>query len=129
MEDDAAGAGSFLTLDSSKLFRPPHLRTIAHKPHQRVENKGDKVVLIEDEAPNGTATGGQPSEERRLPTVIQAGGGTSSVGGVVAGSRRRPLSSRISKANRELHGADSYSQIDQFDNADDNDFDDNDRDS
>lgn len=74
------------------------------------------------------ASGGAASsvgEERRPPTVIQAGGGP--VG--VVGSRRRPLSSRITKANRELHGADSYSQVDQFDNADENDFDDNDRDS
>lgn len=76
---------------------------------------------------NAASGGSSVCEERRAPTVIQAGGGIVGVGAIP--SRRRPLSSRITKANRELHGADSYSQVDQFDNADENDFDDNDRDS
>lgn len=76
---------------------------------------------------NAASGGPSGTEERRGPTVIQAGGGIPGVG--VVGSRRRPLSSRISKANRELHAADSYSQVDQFDNADEDDFEDNDRDS
>lgn len=96
--------------------------------HYTRTHTGDKVVLIEDETPNGSTT---VSEERRPPTIIQAGGGivgSSSGGGpVVVGSRRRPLSSRISKANRDLHaspdmgdpsGHGAYSQVDQYDDAD-----------
>lgn len=100
---------------------------------------GDKVVLIEDETPNGSTT---VTEERRPPTIIQAGGGIVGVGAgtsaaaaaAAVGSRRRPLSSRITKANRDLHAPDndpghSYSQVDQYDDDVAGYYDEDDRDS
>lgn len=119
-------------------LNPPNRMQPPTANQQNDHQPGDKVVLIEDETPNGSTT---VTEERRPPTIIQAGGGTVGVsGGLVGslpvgiGSRRRPLSSRISKANRDLHAADNdpghgYSQVDQYDDGEAGYYDEDDRDS
>lgn len=122
---------------TQKLRLQPIRRPIPNHPSY----PGDKVVLIEDETPNGSTT---VTEERRPPTIIQAGGGIVGVGvgssaataaaAAAVGSRRRPLSSRISKANRDLHAPDndpghSYSQVDQYDDDVAGYYDEDDRDS
>lgn len=121
---------------------PQNIHIIKNQPTKKTATDaprpGDKVVLIEDDTPNGSTT---VTEERRPPTIIQAGGGVVGAGAAAAvtagagvGSRRRPLSSRISKANRDLHAPDndpghSYSQVDQYDDDAAGYYDEDDRDS